>query len=182
MFTRRRLRQLVGEMLIYIVATVLLTGGYLALDFVPRNDMIAYDGGYAPLRGVMMSEAYESTLTISFDVRGGLLARQLHHRFPYVFGLGVVVWILLGRLRHGFAVLGLTLLAALGGYGSVDDLLAGTVLGGIPVLFWYGLHLLAALAVVVLLVISARQEAVTQPRPRGFTLAGLALTALIFLL
>ena len=40
---------------------------------------VIYHGSYAPLHGVRMSEAYASTLDISFDVRGGLLMRQIHH-------------------------------------------------------------------------------------------------------
>ena len=40
---------------------------------------VDYKGSYAQLHGVPMSEAYASTLDISFDVRGGLLMRQIHH-------------------------------------------------------------------------------------------------------
>ena len=38
-----------------------------------------YEGPWAPLRGVEISEAYNSTLAISFEIRGGLFIRQMHH-------------------------------------------------------------------------------------------------------
>ena len=111
-----------------------------------------------------MSEAYESSLRITLEVRGGVLMRQLHHESSVLLVLGTVVWVLLGRLRYPLALLGLglVLLGALAGYGSVDDLLAGTVLGSIPAPLWYGLHLLTAVAMVITLVISSYGRAVRQ--------------------
>ncbi|MEV5413059.1 hypothetical protein AB0K60_30010 [Thermopolyspora sp. NPDC052614] len=47
---------------------------------------------------------------------------------------------------------------------------------------WYGLHLLAALAIIILLVISSRREAARQPRTIGFVALSIALTLLIFAL
>ncbi|KND24629.1 hypothetical protein IQ64_47315 [Streptomyces stelliscabiei] len=57
---------------------LILTGVYLTLFFHPSTTEVAYHGSYIPLQGQMMSEAYKSTLDISFDIRGGLLIRQLH--------------------------------------------------------------------------------------------------------
>jgi len=53
---------------------------FLTLWFKPSMQEVIYNGPYAPLQGVSMTEAYESTLHISFDIRGGLLMRQIHHR------------------------------------------------------------------------------------------------------
>jgi quinol-cytochrome oxidoreductase complex cytochrome b subunit len=129
-----------------------------------------------------MSAAYESALRISFDVRGGLLIRQLHHSSSILLVLGTVVWAMLGHFRYVPALLGLglTLLAALAGYGSVDDLLSGTVLGKLPIVVWYGLHVLTALTLAATLVISSRREAARNPRTPGFVALSLALTALVF--
>ncbi|MGW0806649.1 hypothetical protein [Nonomuraea sp. NPDC002799] len=178
-----RARQLVGEMLIYCFVLVLLTGGFLTFFYTPGGQTVVYDGSYEPLRGVMMSTAYDSALKISFDVRGGLLMRQLHHQLSVLLTVGAVVWVMLGRFRYGFALLGLGLsvLALIGGYGSADDLMHSTVLGRIPVLLWYGLHLAAALAIGAALVTSSRQEAARQPRTPGFVVLSIVLTAVLLL-
>ncbi|MFG1706995.1 hypothetical protein ACFLIM_27755 [Nonomuraea sp. M3C6] len=177
-----RARQLVGEMLIYCFVVVLLTGGFLAFFYAPDGEMVSYDGGYEPLRGVPMSAAYDSVLKISFDVRGGLLIRQLHHSSSVLLVLGTVVWALLGRFRYAPALLGLGLglLGGLAGYGSADDLLSGTVLGKLPIVLWYGLHVLAALALAATLVISSHREAARHPRTPAFVALSLGLTALVF--
>ncbi|MEV0614655.1 hypothetical protein AB0I81_15100 [Nonomuraea sp. NPDC050404] len=150
---------------------------------MPDDRMVPYSGSYQPLYGTMMSPAYESTLRISMDVRGGLLIRQLHITSSTLLVLGAVVWVLLGRLRYLPALLGVgvVLLGVLSGYGSVDDLLSGTVLGRVPIVVWYALHVLAALALAVTLVVSSYREAVRSPRTPGFVALGLVLTALLFL-
>lgn len=176
-----RARQLVGEMLVYCFVVVLLTGAFLALFYTPSGQTTPYDGSYEPLRGVMMSEAYDSVLRTTLDVRGGVLMRQLHHQSSILLVLGTVVWALLGRFRYTLALLGLGLglLGGLAGYGSVDDLLAGTVLGKLPIPLWYGLHLLAALAMGIVLVISSRREAARDPRTSAFMALGLGLAVLV---
>ena len=37
-----------------------------------------------------MSEAYRSTLDISFDIRGGLLIRQIHHWAALLFIVAII--------------------------------------------------------------------------------------------
>ncbi|MFB9622084.1 hypothetical protein [Nonomuraea helvata] len=176
-----RMRQLVGEMLIYCFVVALASGAFLAYFYVPSGRMVPYGGSYEPLRNIPMSAAYDSVLKISLDVRGGVFMRQLHHQSSVLLVVGTVVWALLGRFRYAFALagLGLSLLGALAGYGSADDLLADTVLGRIPVLLWYGLHLLAALALGVALVASSRREAVSQPRTPAFMALSLCLAVLV---
>ncbi|MEV4454323.1 hypothetical protein [Microbispora sp. NPDC049633] len=170
-----------GEMLIYCYVLVLLTGGYLAFSYVPSGETVPYTGAYEPLRGVPMSAAYHSILNISFDDHGGLIARQLHHRLQILLALGTVVWALLGRYRYALPVLGLAALGALAGYGSADDLLSGTFLTRVPIPVWYGLHLVVALAIGAVLVVSSRREAARQPRTAGFVALSLGLTAVLLL-
>ncbi|MFF5110464.1 hypothetical protein [Streptosporangium sp. NPDC000509] len=173
------MRQLVGEMLVYCFVAVLLTGGFLAFFYVPSGQTVIYSGPYEPLWGTPMSAAYNSLLNLSFDARGGLFVRQLHHTSSVLLVLGTIFWVLLGRLRYAFAALGLGLLAALAGYGAADDLLSGTVLGKPPIPVWYGLHLLLAVAVGAVLMISSRKEAARQPRTPAFIALGIGLTVLV---
>src|SRR6201996_7004895 len=70
---------LLGEIALYSFIILLLTGTFLTLFFQPSMTDVVYHGSYHSLDGVHMSEAYASTLNISFDVRGGLLMRQIHH-------------------------------------------------------------------------------------------------------
>ena len=46
---------------------------------------VTYDGAYQNLHGVEMSRAYATALDISFDVRGGLFIRQVHHWAALLF-------------------------------------------------------------------------------------------------
>ena len=99
---------------------------------------IVYDGSYAPLRGVPMSAAYDSALRLSFDVRGGLFMRQLHHWAALLFVSSIVVHLLriffTGAFRRpretnwiiGVVMLVLGLLMGVTGYSLPDDLLSGT--------------------------------------------------------
>jgi len=59
------------------------------LYFVPSAHEIVYHGSYGPLRGQKVSEAYASTVGLSFDVRSGLLMRQAHHWAADIF-LGAI--------------------------------------------------------------------------------------------
>src|SRR5882672_7229428 len=76
---------MLGEVSLYSFIIIILTGVYLTLFFHPSMSEVTYNGTYAPLQGIQMSEAYASTLHISFDVRGGLLMRQVHHWAAIVF-------------------------------------------------------------------------------------------------
>src|SRR3954454_4051155 len=70
---------LLGEIALYSFIILLLTGVFLTFFFDPSVKVVPYNGSYVPLKGVEMTQAYASTLNISFDVRGGLLMRQMHH-------------------------------------------------------------------------------------------------------
>ncbi|MFC0601460.1 cytochrome b [Streptomyces palmae] len=129
---------LLGEMALYSFMVLVLTGLYLTLFFDPSMATGIYDGAYAPLRGLRMSQAYATTLHISFEVRGGLLVRQTHHWAALVFVASILVHMLrifftgaFRRPREGNWVIGVTLLAlamleGFCGYSLPDDLLSGT--------------------------------------------------------
>jgi ubiquinol-cytochrome c reductase cytochrome b subunit len=128
---------LLGEIVLYSFIILLLTGTFLTLWFQPSMTDVIYHGTYVPLKGVRMSEAYASTLNISFDVRGGLLIRQIHHWAADLFMAGIFAHMLrvffTGAYRKpreinwliGITLLTLGLLEGLFGYSLPDDLLSG---------------------------------------------------------
>ena len=76
---------LLGEVALYSFVILLLTGVFLTIWYKPSMAEIEYEGTYQLLRGVAMSESIASTLDISFDIRGGLLIRQMHHWAAMLF-------------------------------------------------------------------------------------------------
>src|SRR5439155_11995247 len=82
---------MLGEIALYSFVILLLTGVYLTLFFHASTQPVVYDGSYSPLRGVPMTDAYASTLHLSFDVRGGLLMRQIHHWAAVLFVMSIIV-------------------------------------------------------------------------------------------
>ncbi|WP_159326359.1 cytochrome b [Streptomyces tendae] len=129
---------LLGEIALYSFVVLLLTGVWLTLFFKPSMTEVVYDGSYEPLLGVSMSEAYRSTVDISFDVRGGLLIRQVHHWAALVFLSAIGVHLLriffTGAFRRprevnwliGVTLFVLALAEGFAGYSLPDDLLSGT--------------------------------------------------------
>ncbi|MEV6112735.1 cytochrome bc complex cytochrome b subunit [Streptomyces sp. NPDC052109] len=129
---------LLGELALYSLLVLVLTGVWLTLFFQPEMREVVYAGPYAPLRGVRMSAAFDSTLHISFDVRGGLLMRQAHHWAALVFVAAIGAHLLrifftgaFRRPREMNWVIGVTLFAlslaeGFAGYSLPDDLLSGT--------------------------------------------------------
>ncbi len=129
---------LLGELALYSLIVLVLTGVYLTLFFKPGMHEVVYDGSYTPLSGVRMSEAFDSTLHISFDVRGGLLIRQMHHWAALVFLAAIGVHLLrvffTGAFRKprevnwmiGVTLFLLALAEGFAGYSLPDDLLSGT--------------------------------------------------------
>ena len=70
---------MLGEIALYSFLILLVTGVFLTLYFVPSSAIVVYHGAYLPLDGQKMTEAFASTVNLSFAVRGGLLMRQMHH-------------------------------------------------------------------------------------------------------
>ena len=85
---------MLGEIALWSFVILLLTGVFLTLWFDPSMAEVQYDGSYDPLRGVHMSQAFASTLEISFDVRGGLLMRQMHHWSAMIFIAAMMIHLL----------------------------------------------------------------------------------------
>src|SRR4051794_26709017 len=76
---------MLGEVAMYSFVILLLSGTYLTLFFEGSSKEVIYNGSYTPLKGIPMTAAYASTLDLSFDVRGGLLMRQIHHWAALLF-------------------------------------------------------------------------------------------------
>jgi len=129
---------LLGEICLYSFIILLLSGTFLTFWFDPSMREVVYEGAYEPLQGVKMSAAYASALEISFEVRGGLLMRQIHHWAALIFMVGIVVHLMrvffTGAFRKprefnwiiGVGLLTLGIVEGFLGYSLPDDLLSGT--------------------------------------------------------
>ncbi|RMI29094.1 cytochrome bc1 complex cytochrome b subunit [Nocardia stercoris] len=129
---------LLGEIALYAFIILLLSGIYLTLFFDPSMTEVVYNGAYQPLRGVTMSRAYESALDISFQVRGGLFVRQVHHWAALLFAASIIIHLFriffTGAFRKpreanwviGSLLLILAMFEGFFGYSLPDDLLSGT--------------------------------------------------------
>lgn len=152
---------MLGEVALYSFFVLLLSGTFLTFFFQPAMTPVIYDGVYGPLKGAEMSIAYASTLDISFEVRGGLLMRQVHHWSALLFvaaaGLHMLRVFFTGAFRKpreinwvvGFMLFVLGMAAGFTGYSLPDDLLSGNglriidgMIKGIPVVGAYGSSLL----------------------------------------
>ncbi|NIZ92530.1 cytochrome bc1 complex cytochrome b subunit [Kineococcus rubinsiae] len=129
---------MLGEITLYSFVILLLTGTFLTFFYEPSAAETTYTGIYAPLAGQTVSEAYASSLRLSFDIRGGLLMRQVHHWAALVFVAATIVhmarvfftgafrkprelnWVIGGVLALLAVFEGFT------GYSLPDDLLSGT--------------------------------------------------------
>lgn len=129
---------MLGEIALNTFIVLLLSGTYLTLFFDPSMDEVKYNGVYSNLRGIEMSRAYASTLELSFDVRGGLFIRQVHHWAALLFVAAIVAHMFrtffTGAFRKpretnwviGVIIALLAGLEGLTGYSLPDDLLSGT--------------------------------------------------------
>ncbi|MDP9116446.1 MAG: ubiquinol-cytochrome c reductase cytochrome b subunit [Actinomycetota bacterium] len=129
---------MMGEIALYSFVILLLTGTYLTFFFDPSMAETVYHGRYIPLNGVTMSRAYESTLNISFDVRGGLVVRQIHHWAALLFLAAMLIHMFrvffTGAFRKprelnwliGLGLIALGIIEGFAGYSLPDDLLSGT--------------------------------------------------------
>jgi ubiquinol-cytochrome c reductase cytochrome b subunit len=129
---------LLGEVALYSFIILLLTGTFLTLFFKPSMSELVYHGVYRNLDGVKMSEAYASTLDISFDVRGGLLIRQIHHWAALLFVGAIAIHMMRIFFTGAFRkprevnwVIGVIMFALAAGEGFLgyslpDDALSGT--------------------------------------------------------
>ncbi|MEO3867493.1 cytochrome b N-terminal domain-containing protein [Nonomuraea sp. B12E4] len=152
---------LFAEMALWSFVVLAVTGAVLMVFYDPGMSQVTYDGSYGPLRGLLVSKAFDSTMHLSLEVRGGLLIRQVHHWAALVFVAAVVLQLLrmfltgaFRRPRTGQWLIWVTLLAlgmAAGETGNAlpDDLLSGgslwlimSVAQSIPVVGNWALSLL----------------------------------------
>ena len=128
---------MLGEIALYSFIILILSGVYLTLFFDPSMSKVIYDGVYAPLNGVEMSAAYHTALDITFEVRGGLFIRQVHHWAALLFSVSIMVHMMriffTGAFRKpreanwviGCLLLLLSIAEGFMGYSLPDDLLSG---------------------------------------------------------
>src|SRR6266536_1698839 len=129
---------LLGEIALYSFIVLLLTGTFLTFWFDPSMTEVRYNGSYTPLKGIEMSQAYRSSLDLSFEVRGGLVMRQMHHWSALMFMAAIVVHMLrvffTGAFRKprelnwiiGILLFWLGFVEGFAGYSLPDDALSGT--------------------------------------------------------
>jgi ubiquinol-cytochrome c reductase cytochrome b subunit len=145
-FTRKTLNKIfpdhwsfmLGEVALYCFVVLVGTGTYLSFLFHPGAEEVVYHGRYEPLNGVRMSQAYRSTVEMSFDVRAGLLMRQVHHWTALIFLFAILLHLcrvyFTGAYRRpreinwviGLTMFILAILNGFTGYSMPDDLLSGT--------------------------------------------------------
>lgn len=129
---------LLGEIALFCYLVLVATGIYLTFFFAADTRPVTYQGSYPPMRGAEVSAAFDSVMRLSFDVRAGLLMRQVHHWAALVFVAAIVVHVcrvfFTGAFRRpreinwliGVGLLLMALAAGITGYSLPDDLLSGT--------------------------------------------------------
>ena len=129
---------LLGEIALFCYVILVLTGVFLTFFFAADTRTVTYDGPYTPLQGAQVSAAFDSVMRLSFEVRAGLLMRQIHHWTAVIFVAAIVVHVcrifFTGAFRRpreinwlvGVGLLLMALAAGLTGYSLPDDLLSGT--------------------------------------------------------
>ncbi|MDR7385694.1 cytochrome b [Promicromonospora iranensis] len=142
MLGRRRVQlrwsNLFGVVTFACLIVLAVTGVLLAFWYTPSNELVTYDGPYGPLRGATVTEAFDSTMRISFEQTGGLLVRQTHHWAALVMPASMIVQLLVTFFTGGFrrprqlswvllvVAFILVLVAGWSGYALPDDMLSGT--------------------------------------------------------
>lgn len=129
---------LLGEIALYCFVILVLTGTFLTFFFTASAAPTIYHGSYRPLQGASVSSAYGSVIHLSFDVRAGLVMRQIHHWTALVFLAAIVIHLcrifFTGAFRRpreinwiiGCLLLILAIFNGFTGYSLPDDLLSGT--------------------------------------------------------
>ncbi len=129
---------MLGEIALYSFVVLLVTGVFLTLYYVPSQALTTYRGSYLPLYGMKVTEAFASSVNLSFAVRAGLLMRQMHHWATDIFVGAIVVHMarvfFTGAFRKprelnwtiGTTLLILAIVNGFLGYSLPDDLVSGT--------------------------------------------------------
>ena len=129
---------MLGEIALYSFVVLLVTGVFLTLYYIPSQAIVTYRGSYLPLYGQHVTEAFASSVNLSFAVRAGLLMRQMHHWATDIFVGAIVVHMarvfFTGAFRRprelnwtiGTTLLILAIVNGFLGYSLPDDLVSGT--------------------------------------------------------
>jgi len=144
---------MLGEVALYSFVVILLSGTFLTFFFQASMAEVTYEGSFVPLKGIEMSAAMQSALNISFDIRGGLFVRQIHHWAALLFVASVMLHMarvyFTGAFRKprelnwlfGFVLWVLAMAEGFTGYSLPDDLLSGNglriivgMIEGVPVI------------------------------------------------
>ena len=144
---------MLGEVALYSFVVILLSGTFLTFFFQASMAEVVYNGAYVPLKGIQMSAAMQSALNISFDIRGGLFVRQIHHWAALLFIAAIMLHMtrvyFTGAFRKprelnwvfGFTLWILAMAEGFTGYSLPDDLLSGNglriivgMIEGVPVI------------------------------------------------
>jgi quinol-cytochrome oxidoreductase complex cytochrome b subunit len=133
-----RWSNLFGVVTFACLLVLAVTGIALATWYTPSNELVTYVGPYEPLQGATVTEAFASTMRISFEETGGLLVRQTHHWAALVMPASMIMQLLITFFNGGFRrprrlswvllVVAFILVLAAGwsGYALPDDMLSGT--------------------------------------------------------
>ncbi len=137
---------MLGEIAMYCFVVLVATGVFLTFFFDASTQEVTYHGKYVPLDGAEMTEAYRSVVQLSWDIRAGLVMRQIHHWAALLFVAAVITHLcrvfFTGAFRKprelnwmiGVTLLVLAIANGFTGYSLPDDLLSGT-----------GLHIMYAI-------------------------------------
>ena len=129
---------MLGEIALYSFIILLATGVFMTFFYIPSTDTVIYHGSYVPLQGQRVTEAYASSIDLTFSVRCGLLIRQMHHWACDLFLGAMVVHMarvfFTGAFRKpretnfliGSTLLLLGIVEGFLGYSLPDDLVSGT--------------------------------------------------------
>lgn len=129
---------LLGELALFNFVILVATGTFLTFFFQPDTTPVIYQGTFEPLRGQPVSAAFNSVLNLSFEVKAGLLMRQVHHWAALVFVGSIAAHMVrvffTGAFRKprelnwliGIGLVLLALAEGFSGYSLPDDLLSGT--------------------------------------------------------
>ena len=129
---------LLGEIALFAFVILVATGTFMTFFYTPDSREVTYAGPYPTLEGTPMSAAFASVMRLSFEVKAGLLMRQVHHWAALVF-MGAIAAHLArvfftGAFRRprelnylvGIGLLTFALGEGITGYSLPDDLLSGT--------------------------------------------------------
>lgn len=129
---------ILGELALFSFATLVITGVFLALFYIPSTSKVIYDGALLNYRGKSLPEAFASVIYITYDLPMGMLIRQVHHWAANIFIASISLHMLrvlfTGAYRKprevnwiiGIVLINLAIVSAFSGYTLPYDQFAAT--------------------------------------------------------